>query len=328
MTTSTFVIIVGGEHSPSCLKAGHFVQRLWTPWRMRYVGGERAPGCVFCNAFSNPDDRESLVLYVGEGAFMLLNRFPYNSGHLMVVPRDHVPSTEDLPASTRAEMMEMVNLAIVAGRAVFRCDGFNLGMNIGQVAGAGIADHVHMHLVPRWTGDANFMPILGETMVLPETLDATHGRLKAEITTRIAGSDQALDCTAGALVYLPSRDAFVLRKTGSNPVVLPKGHLEPGETAAEAAMREVREETGIEATVAGWLGAQVFTPHRSPEQDNQHAVYVLASGRETPDFEEHLRTDTVLVAPEDLLDSVTLKGLKQMLEQSLPSILQLSGRTS
>lgn len=303
------------------------MQRLWTPWRMRYVGGERAPGCIFCNAVAQAADRESLVLHVGDGAFMLLNRFPYNSGHLMVVPIDHVPSIEDVPASTRAELMEMVNLAIVAARTVFRCDGFNLGMNIGQVAGAGIADHVHMHLVPRWTGDANFMPILSDTMVLPETLDATHARLKGEITTLIAGAESGLDCVAGALVYLPTRDAFALRQTGSNPVVLPKGHIEPAETAAEAAMREVREETGIDATVVGWLGAQVFTPPRSPGNVDQHAVFFLASGKETQDFEEHLMKDTVMVAPEDLLDAVKLPGLKTLLEQALPSILQLAGRT-
>jgi ATP adenylyltransferase len=306
---------------------GHYVQRLWTPWRMQYVGGERSPGCVFCNAVESPDDRKSLVLYVGSGAFILLNRFPYNSGHLMVVPIDHVPSIEDVPASTRSEMMELLDLAIAVARRVFRCDGFNLGMNIGQVAGAGIADHVHMHLVPRWTGDANFMPILSDTMVLPETLDATHARLKAEISTRIAGLQHNLDCVAGALVYLPARDAFALRQAGSDPVVLPKGHIEPGETAAEAAMREVREETGIEATVVGWLGAQVFTPPHSPGNFDQHAVFFLASGQETEDFETHMQHDTVLVAPEDLLKSIEITDLRNLLQSSLPEILQLAGRT-
>jgi len=294
---------------------------------MHYISGERAPGCVFCNAVARPEDRESLVLHVGTDAFMLLNRFPYNSGHLMVVPIDHVPSIEDVSPSTRAEMMEIVNLAMDTARAVFRCDGFNLGMNVGQVAGAGIADHVHMHLVPRWTGDANFMPILSDTMVLPETLDATHARLKAEIATRIASPDQTLACVAGALVYLPSRDAFALRKIGSNPFVLPKGHIEPGETAAEAAMREVREETGIEATIVGWLGTQTFRPPDAADDIHQQAVYFLATGQETEDFNEHMQRDTVLVAPEELLESITIPGLRATLEESLPKIMQFAGRS-
>lgn len=291
---------------------------------MRYVGGERAPGCVFCNALAAPDQPASLVLLTGRHAFMLLNRFPYNSGHLMVVPNEHVPTLEVLSPATRAEMFEMAALAIEAARPVFRCDGFNLGMNIGDVAGAGIADHLHMHLVPRWTGDANFMPILGDTMVIPEVLETTHARLRAELSTIIARRDGVTNLAAGALVYLPEQQAFALRKTRDGELVLPKGHIEEGETAAEAAIREVREETGIDAQIAGWIGTQQIgdPPHA------QHAAFFLAAGTPTEELAAHLSSDVVLVSPGELLAAIRLPGLRSLLEQARTIVVQFTGEVT
>ncbi len=135
-------------------------------------------GCVFCVAQSQPDGPENLIVYRGQRVFVILNRFPYTSGHLMIVPFEHLPTLEDLDVNTRTEMIEVTSLGIQALRRVYKPDGFNIGINIGEVAGAGIADHVHTHIVPRWKGDTNFMSTLGETRVLPEALDETYRRLK------------------------------------------------------------------------------------------------------------------------------------------------------
>lgn len=294
---------------------------------MRYVGGERKPGCIFCNALMAPDDPESLVLTVGEHAFMLLNRYPYNSGHLMIVPNQHVPTIEVLAPEARAEMFELASLAVEAARPVFRCDGFNLGMNIGKVAGAGIADHLHMHLVPRWMGDANFMPILADTMVLPEILPVTHARLRAELETRLADKAGGQELVAGALVYLPDRQQFALRRARSGRIALPKGHIKPGEIAAEAAIREVCEETGIIATIAGWLGTQIINQEIDGQQRNQHIVNFLATGESTAELGGHLETDVVLVDRASLIEAIDIPALRSLVKAALPSIDQLIGHS-
>lgn len=294
---------------------------------MRYVDGERTPGCIFCNALMAPDDPESLVLTVGEHAFMLLNRYPYNSGHLMIVPNAHAPTLEALTPEARAEMFEMASLAIETARPVFHCDGFNLGMNIGEIAGAGIADHLHMHLVPRWIGDANFMPILADTMVLPELLPVTHARLRAEIETRLAEKAGGQELVAGALVYLPDRRLFALRRTRSGRIALPKGHIEEGETAAEAAVREVHEETGIIATIAGWLGTQIIDEEIDDRQRNQHVVMFLATGEATAELAAHLETDTMLVDRASLIEALDIPALRSLAAAALPSIDQLIGHS-
>ncbi len=294
---------------------------------MRYVGGERKPECIFCSARATPNDPEALVLRIGEHAFMLLNRYPYNSGHLMIVPNEHAPTLEALTAEARGEMFEMASLAVEAARSVFRCDGFNIGLNIGDVAGAGIADHLHMHLVPRWKGDANFMPILAGTMVLPELLQVTHARLRAEIETQLAAHTRGVELQAGALVFLPEKQRFALRRARSGKIVLPKGHIEPGENAAEAAMREVREETGIRATVAGWLGTQVIKERIDGRQRHQHVVNFLATGETTSELESHLDRDVVLVERAALLEAIHIPALRAVVEAALPSIDQLIGES-
>jgi len=134
--------------------------------------------CVFCIAQELPDGPDNLILYRGQHAFVILNRYPYTSGHLMVVPYEHNPSLEGLEASARAELMELATLIMSIIGKEYQAQGFNIGINIGEAAGAGITDHVHLHVVPRWSGDTNFMSSLGETRVLPETLEDTYHRLK------------------------------------------------------------------------------------------------------------------------------------------------------
>jgi ATP adenylyltransferase len=290
---------------------------------MTYVGKtNRQPGCVFCNALSGSDDAESLVLLRGERCFIILNLYPYNSGHMMVVPNDHVASLTDLDGATRAEMMELATLATEASAAVLRCEGFNLGLNLGEIAGAGIAQHLHLHVVPRWTGDANFMPILGATMVLPELLPVTHARLRAELERVVAERVHCATAQAGGLVVLTERRAIVLRRALSGGVVLPKGHIEPGEIAAQAAVREVREETGVDATVVGWAGSNAFVDDAG---QMHHVSYLLATGTTTDEFSEHASTDTMVVPIDEAAALLTFPDLREIVEDNLPVIRRLAG---
>lgn len=148
---------------------------------MAYLTGADKPlpgsGCVFCCKINAPDDQEHLLARA-QFACVTLNRYPYNNGHLMVFPYAHVASLEDLEAPALAELMLLTNRALAVLRMAYQPDGFNIGVNLGQAAGAGIADHVHLHIVPRWNADTNFMPIVGETRVIPETLDQTYARLR------------------------------------------------------------------------------------------------------------------------------------------------------
>jgi ATP adenylyltransferase len=152
---------------------------IWTPWRMKYIQDNRAEqGCVFCLAAAREDGLDNLVFYRGEGVFMILNRYPYTSGHLMCVPFMHSDRLGDLAPEVRREMMDLVTKAVAVLETVYHPEGFNLGMNLGDVAGAGIAEHVHMHIVPRWGGDTSFISTVGETRVLPESLADTYQRVK------------------------------------------------------------------------------------------------------------------------------------------------------
>jgi len=155
------------------------MDHLWSPWRMHYINNKaEEPQCVFCYAVDQTQEAEYLILHRGKNAFVMLNRFPYTSGHLMVLPYEHQPSYEDLTAETRAEMMELINTATQVLRKVYNPNAFNLGANIGEDAGAGIAPHFHFHIVPRWRGDSNFMSVTSNTRVLPEDLQVSYQRLK------------------------------------------------------------------------------------------------------------------------------------------------------
>ena len=154
------------------------MENLWSPWRMKYVTDTDNPdGCVFCIAPAQSDDLANLIVKRGKDCFAILNRYPYTSGHLMVVPFAHVSSIELLTPEVRAELFEMVNHAIGVLREVYHPDGFNVGINMGEAAGAGIAEHAHVHIVPRWAGDTSFMSTVGETRVIPEELGVTWQRI-------------------------------------------------------------------------------------------------------------------------------------------------------
>jgi ATP adenylyltransferase len=154
------------------------MEQLWAPWRLEYVQhADDGDECVFCRAAALPEDEPELVIHRGELAFVLLNKFPYSSGHLMVAPYHHDTAYEALTAEEAAEVYRLTVDAIEALRAVFSPEGFNVGWNLGRVAGAGIVDHAHVHVVPRWGGDTNFMPVLADVKVIPEHLLETRRKL-------------------------------------------------------------------------------------------------------------------------------------------------------
>jgi ATP adenylyltransferase len=151
---------------------------LWTPWRYQYIAAAKDNGCIFCAAAKSKDDAQSQIILRGQRNFIILNRYPYTSGHVMVVPYAHIPDLTGSEPETLAEMMALAQRSQTALATVYRPDGFNLGMNIGRAAGAGVAGHIHMHVLPRWSGDANFMTTVAETRVEPEDLAVTYDKLK------------------------------------------------------------------------------------------------------------------------------------------------------
>jgi ATP adenylyltransferase len=157
------------------------MQHLWAPWRMEFIKGPKPSGCFFCEAAAaDPSrDAEHLVLARTPAALAMLNRYPYNNGHLMVAPKAHLANLEDLPPLSANEVTALTQRALRVLREVLSPDGFNLGINAGKIAGAGVADHVHQHIVPRWGGDTNFMPVVGETKILNEHLTNSYLKLRA-----------------------------------------------------------------------------------------------------------------------------------------------------
>ncbi len=158
------------------------VDYLWTPWRYAYISSaDKTQECVFCHLQAMGDDERALIVHRGRHNFIVLNAFPYTSGHSMVVPYQHLDRLSKLPSESRAEMMELTQRLEAILFDAYHPDGVNLGMNIGKAAGAGVAGHIHMHVLPRWVADANFMTVVGETRVLPELLAETYHRLKAKL---------------------------------------------------------------------------------------------------------------------------------------------------
>jgi len=157
---------------------------LWTPWRYRYIANaSKDTGCIFCDALAANDDVRMLIVLRGEKNFVILNRYPYTSGHVMVVPYAHGGDLASAPADTLSEMMQMAQRVQSALERTYHPEGFNLGMNLGRAAGAGVTGHLHLHVLARWAGDANFMTVTGETRVEPEELSTTYERLHKALTS-------------------------------------------------------------------------------------------------------------------------------------------------
>ena len=158
------------------------MERLWAPWRIGYIlSDKKEDGCVFCNAFNAENDEEKLVLYRSKHAFIIMNLYPYNAGHIMVVPNRHLDSPLMLTEEEQFDLFKLVNKGIEAIQKVMKPDGFNLGMNLGRAAGAGIDDHIHIHIVPRWSGDTNFMSTVSDTKVISEALKETYFKIKGAL---------------------------------------------------------------------------------------------------------------------------------------------------
>lgn len=157
------------------------MDRLYTPWRMKYITSDKkkSEGCIFCAKFNEDveSDSENYIVYRGETTFTIMNIYPYNTGHLMILPQNHVAGLTDISAQTQYEMMALAAYFTDLLTDLMRPDGFNVGINLGGAAGAGIDTHLHLHIVPRWSGDSNFMSVIGDTRVLPEELSDTYQRL-------------------------------------------------------------------------------------------------------------------------------------------------------
>lgn len=219
------------------------IERLWTPWRMAYVGKDFGEAdCVFCNHIASQADAQHYIVQRNDRHVVMFNLFPYNTGHVMQIPHEHVGLPEDLDARTLPDMATALPTIVRALRRAMGCDGFNIGMNVGGDAGAGIADHVHQHIVPRWQGDANFMPVLAATKTLPELIPATYAKLRAELWRETTGIPEAR-------VLLLDEASNVLLHNGAMPTVVADSD--------EPLWRAVTRTLGKAAstlTLMGWAG--------------------------------------------------------------------------
>jgi ATP adenylyltransferase len=261
-------------------------ERLWTPWRMRYVvGADREEGCIFCNRLGEEDDLQSLILHRGERAFVIMNLYPYNTGHVMIVPNAHVASPEDAEPEVMSEMAVLRGPVLSALRRALSPDGFNLGLNVGAPAGAGVADHLHEHVVPRWQGDANFMPILASTMVMPELIPVTYAKLRAELAAELQPGRRVMN-----LVIADDRRHVLVDAAGRLPQVEPV----PDEPVWRAAIRDAQERGATEAELMGWAGDRRRDSGRS-------ALYLRASfpSHTALASESHLAPVNELLAGDD-----------------------------
>jgi ATP adenylyltransferase len=366
------------------------MERLWTPWRRAYVGGERTvDGDLFEALVAENDDEANLILLRGEQCFVIMNLFPYNTGHLMIVPYRKVADPADLSPAEWREMTELLARMTVLLRQVLRPDGFNIGMNVGAAAGAGIPDHLHLHIVPRWVGDTNFMPVLSATKVLPELLPETYARLRQALglaeqpasaaaaapgqpAAPAAAAGPATDTGAPATVTQPPeapeppaapgqpaqpaaespaaeaaaappagvapgppaaeaapapgpavpqagavvllRDKVVLRQARDGTWVLPKGHIEPGETPEQAAAREVAEEMGLSGRLGPFVDELCFT---QGGRARRVRYYLLLADRRLPTWDEHFGRDTFLFNPREAQARLTHADARAVLARAL-----------
>jgi len=156
------------------------MKQLWAPWRIKYIlEADKADGCIFCDKPKEDKDQENLILYRGRKCFVMMNKFPYNNGHLMIAPYRHTADLAGLSPEEREELMALAGMSVEILERTLSAQGFNIGMNLGRVAGAGIDQHLHLHVVPRWSGDTNFMPILGDVKVISEALEETYRKLRS-----------------------------------------------------------------------------------------------------------------------------------------------------
>ena len=153
------------------------MKTLWAPWRMEYILGKKEPECIFCSYPKKNNDRESLILYRSSHSFVMMNKYPYNNGHIMVVPYIHTSTIDNLTDEVLLDFMKVTQYSLKCLKEAFRPEGFNIGINIGAVAGAGMEEHVHLHMVPRWAGDTSFMSVFGEIKVIPEYIMETYDKL-------------------------------------------------------------------------------------------------------------------------------------------------------
>jgi ATP adenylyltransferase len=158
---------------------------LWTPWRYAFVTAAKTVGCIFCDLPKLGDDVKARIVYRGQHCYIILNTYPYTPGHVMVVPFAHLDELQKLPVDAAHEMMDLSQKMERVLRQLYSPDGINLGMNIGKAAGAGVAGHIHMHVLPRWVADANFVSVVGETRILPETLEVTYTRIRAALASPV-----------------------------------------------------------------------------------------------------------------------------------------------
>jgi len=156
------------------------MEYIWAPWRVEYIRGEKPEGCIFCELPAEGSDEKNYILYRGRKNFVIMNRYPYNPGHIMVASYRHIATPEDFTREELTEHYEIVQKSLKALRLAFNPQGFNIGMNLGKVSGAGIDDHLHTHIVPRWQGDNNFMPLLANTKVISESMDSVYKNLKSK----------------------------------------------------------------------------------------------------------------------------------------------------
>lgn len=241
----------------------HPTERLWTPWRMHYIGGgSKETGCIFCNRLERQDDVESLILYRGDDTFVIMNLFPYNTGHIMLVPNLHVADPSGLSPDALSEMGTALPMLTNALRRAFGCHGFNVGLNIGAIAGAGVEAHLHEHIVPRWQGDANFMPILASTMTIPELIPVTYAKIRAELTRELTSADSA------RFVLLDDATERVLLHNGRVPSVV----LKEGEPVPNTIVSSLPDALTT-VQLAGWAGPD------SASKPQAHDLALTLTGR-------------------------------------------------
>ena len=260
---------------------------------MQYVGnGPAEEGCVFCNRLAATDDVDSLILYRAERSFLIMNLFPYNTGHLMIVPNQHVASPEELDDETQVEMTRLLPPVLRSIRRALNPGGFNVGMNLGWVAGAGIAAHMHQHVVPRWSGDANFMPILSNTKVLPELIPASYAKIRAEIERELNGAEEII-----AVAYDPeARTVLVKSDADASARRLPRFPLS-NETSASSTITEELGKQGVHGYVAGWGGARNTGKPAPPA-----LLYLIQPGAQTAAGWRFIGADApqTALAPDDV----------------------------